>query len=280
MSLTEAEKLELKQINETIEKVKKDNLCYFFKPYKWQRDLLELIRKKNTCACLASNKIGKTCFGSNTVISWALGYEPWSVVNADYPGAVKVGKLFYKPSSLGKPAPTKIRIVGLDWKEHIGDTIVPELKKWAPAGMYTTKKNEQGVEHIWEWYNKSEFRIMCNSQDDMVFESFICDGAWLDEPPEYNKYIGMSRGLFLRLGKMLFTLTPLKSAAWVLDEIVLSKRGDVGILDKLDIRANEDTYNDEVNKLKELGLNANQSEKYFDLLLYENKQKSIYVKLV
>ena len=48
MSLTEAEKLELKQINETIEKVKKDNLCYFFKPYKWQRDLLELIRKKNT----------------------------------------------------------------------------------------------------------------------------------------------------------------------------------------------------------------------------------------
>lgn len=264
------------EIDDELDKVRKANLCYFFAPYKWQMQTLDTIRRKNTTAVIISNKNGKTALGANTVISWALGYEPWNEVDKNYPDAVCVDGIYFKFSSLGIKPPVKIRIVGLDWREHIGDTIVPELKKWAPDGMYHTKKNEQGVEHIWEWFNGSEFRIMCNSQDDMVFESFRCQAAWLDEPPERNKYIGISRGVYLDNGKILFTMTPLK-AAWVLDDIVLSDRGDIGVIDKLDIRANEDTYRDDCNKLYSLGLNEQQVSKYFDLLLFENKAKGRYV---
>ena len=272
----EALKKELVDINRKLDDITNTHRCFFFKPYKWHERTLQVIPNKNITACIASNKIGKTCLGANTVISWALGFEPWSPVDKNYPDAVEYQGKYYKPSSLGKSPPVKIRIVGLDWKEHIGETIVPELKKWAPIGTYTTRKNEQGVEHEWDWFNKSEFKIMCNSQDDMVFESFLCDAAWLDEPLEKRKFTGISRGVFMVNGKVLFTMTPL-SAAWVLDEIVLSGRGDIGIIDKLDIRANEHTNNDEFDKLGKMGISATQIEKYFDLLLYEDKEKGKYV---
>lgn len=264
------------EIDDELEKVRKANLIYFYEPFEWQKRVFEMLAKKNMVAVPAPNKIGKTTDGSNTVISWVLGYEPWNEVDKDYPNAVCVDGIYFKPSSLGKKPPVKIRIVGLDWKEHIGETIVPELKKWSPEGTYITKKNEQGVEHDWTWFNGSEFKIMCNSQDDMVFESFLCDGVWVDEPPEQKKFAGLSRGMFMVNGKILFTFTPLK-AAWVLDEIVLSDRGDIGIIDKLDLRANEHTYNDEIEKLKKMGLDDKQIEKYFDLLFYEDKSKNKYV---
>lgn len=265
-----------KELDEQLEKIRKANLIYFFEPFEWHKRGAEILRKKNMVAVVASNKIGKTCFGATTVISWSLGYEPWNEVGKNYPDAVCVDGIYFKPSSLGKKPPVKIKIVGLDWKEHIGETIVPELKKWAPEGLYTTKKNEQGVEHDWEWFNGSEFKIMCNTQDDKVFESFLCDGVWTDEPLEKKKFAGISRGVFMVNGKILFTFTPL-DAAWVLDDIVLSDRGDIGIIDHLNLKANEHTYSDECEKLKNLGLSDKQIERYFDLLFYEDKAKKKYV---
>ena len=74
-------------------------------------------------------------------------------------------------------------LTGEDWKLHIGRTLVPELKKWAPDGWYTTKKNEQGTEYFWEWKNKSTLTIMSYSQEDDLFESFRAQGLLMDEPP-------------------------------------------------------------------------------------------------
>ncbi|MCK5132399.1 MAG: ATP-binding protein [Candidatus Sabulitectum sp.] len=285
--LSEARKAELIREKEQIEAEmlrdlealaadKDANLCFHYSPYAWQRRLIEGIRDKNTTVVTSSNKIGKTAMGANIVISWALGYEPWNEVTADYPGAVQARGKYYAPDSLGIAGKRKIVITGEDWKLHIGETLIPELKKWAPAGEYTTKKNEQGVEYIWNWKNGNQFVIMCYTQDDKLFESFRCQGAWFDEPPPKTKYDGISRGLLLDRGKKLLTMTPL-AQPWVLDDLVLSNRKDIFVLDRLLITENEDLYKADCDILKESGLDEGNIELFFDKLLYKDKEKDLPV---
>lgn len=271
----EKEKLQrdLLALKEKMRVYEETHRCYFFKPYKWQKErILDVLPGKNTLVVTSSNKIGKTGVGANIVISWALGFEPWNEVGSDYPGAVNVKGHYYRPSSLGIAPPVKIVIVGEDWKLHIGETIVPELKKWAPEGEYDTKKNEQGVEYIWHWKNGSQFVIMCYTQDDRQFESFRCQGAWMDEPPPKPKYDGLSRGLLLDHGKKLLTLTPLREA-WILDDLILSKRSDIGVVDGLCITENEQLFQEDIRILKEAGLSDEQAATFFDLLLYKDPIK-------
>lgn len=249
---------------------------FFFKPFRWQEKALGVVRNKNTTAIVCSNKIGKTSLGANIVISWALGYEPWSIVSKDHPEAIDVGGQFYKKSSLGIKPPVNIIITGEDWKLHIGRTIVPELKRWSPKGWYTTKKNEQGVDFLWEWNNDSMFTIMCYTQDDDLFESFRAQGAWEDEPPEKNKHIALSRGLLLDGGKTLMTLTPIKEA-WILDEIVLSGRKDIGVVENLCITENPQLLNWDVRILQGFGFDEKVIREYFNSLLYDDAEKKIPV---
>lgn len=249
------------------------NRVFFFRPYKWQERVLETIRKKNTTAAIATNKIGKTSLGACIVISWALGYEPWTQgydkANVD---AIQVEGKWYRCSSLGIKPPVNIVITGEDWKSHLGRTIVGELKKWAPEGLYVTKKNEQGVEYHWTWHNGSTFVMMAYTQDDDLFESFRCQGAWEDEPPPKSKHVALSRGLLLDNGKTFMSLTPIKEP-WILDEIVLSGRRDVGIIDGLSILDNPDLVASELKVLKKLGLNELNIAEYYDLLLFDDPEK-------
>jgi len=84
----------------------------------------------------------------------------------------------------------------------------------------------------------------------------------------------MSRGLLLDNGKTLMSFTPIKEA-WILDDIVLSGRKDVGIVDGLCITDNPDLYNSDYAMLDPL--TAAEKEEFFDLLLYEDKEKKKYV---
>jgi hypothetical protein len=258
---------------ERISQLENNFRIFFWKPYPWQERLLEMVREKNTTAAISSNKIGKTAALANIVISWALGYEPWHSVTKDYPGAVERGGEYYRPSSLGIKPPVNLIITGEDWKLHLGRVLIPEMKKWAPVGWYETKKNEQGVEYLWDWVTGSTITFMSYTQDDDLFESFRAQGAIMDEPPPKSKYAAMSRGLLLDNGKTLLSLTPLKEA-WILDEIVLSGRRDIGIVDGLNITDNPDLYNSDLKTLDEMGLDDAQKQRFFDLLLYENKEKA------
>lgn len=262
--------------DERIEAYIKANACFFWEPYPWQERALKTIHEKTTTAIISSNKIGKSCLVINILISWLLGYEPWKYINKDDPDAICEGGQYYRKSSLGIKPPVNLILTGEDWKLHIGRVLVPELKKWAPQGWYETKKNEQGTEYYWEWNNGSTLTIMSYSQDDDLFESFRAQGVVMDEPPPKSKYSAMSRGLLLDCGKTLLSLTPLKEA-WILDEIVLSGRRDIGIVDNLNITDNPDLYNDDLKLLGEMGLNNEQKGCYFDLLLYENVAKALPV---
>ena len=256
---------------------RKETAVFFWQPYPWQQRALDIVRQKNTTAAVASNKIGKSAFGACVVISWALGYEPWNTVSADDPDAVcekddHGNKYYYRRSSLGIKPPVNIIITGEDWKLHLGRVIVPELKKWAPVGLYKTRKNEQGVDFYWDWHNKSTFTLMSYTQEDDLFESFRAQGAWEDEPPPKTKHIALSRGLLLDNGKTLLTLTPLKEA-WILDEIVLSGRKDIGVVDKLKITDNPDLVRSDHDVLVDLGLTLEQRREFWGLLLYEDLER-------
>ncbi len=259
-------------VEDKIQGLRDSNRCFYWTPYPWQVRALEKMHEKTTVAAVASNKIGKTAFGANVVISWALGFEPWNPVDKDHPKAVKFGEDYYHASSLGIKPPVNIIITGEDWKLHLGRVIVTELKKWSPKDWYSSKKNEQGVEFYWEWFNKSTFTLMCYTQDDDLFESFRAQGAWEDEPPPKTKHTALSRGLLLDNGKTLMSLTPLKEA-WVLDDIVLSGRKDIGIVDGLMITSNPALVKDDVRTLNAMNLDDFQKNEYFNKLLYDDPEK-------
>jgi len=264
-------KKQKEELRKELERIKKQAGAFFFKPYEWQRRFVEALRSYNVAISASSNKRGKTAIGSNVVISWALGYEPWNQIEKGSPDGVEVRGRWYRKSSLGIDPPVDIIITGEDWKLHIGKTIVKELKRWAPPGEYETKKNEQGVEYYWTWNNGSTFTIMCYSQDDDLFESFRAQAAWLDEPAPKKKFDGIARGLLLDRGKIIMTMTPLKEP-WILDELILSGRKDVYI-DEGNILDNEALYREEVELLKQLKLSDHQIQRYFDLILYDDKEK-------
>ncbi|MDO9528024.1 MAG: hypothetical protein Q7J27_02570 [Syntrophales bacterium] len=257
---------------ERIEAFRKNHAIFFFEPYPWQARALEVICDKNTTAIISSNKIGKSALAINVLISWLLGYEPWSYVEEG--GGVERGGVWYRESSLGIKPPVDLILTGEDWKLHIGRVLIPEIKKWAPAGWYLPKKNEQGVEYFWKWNNGSTLTLMSYSQDDDLFESFRAQGVVMDEPPPKSKYMAMSRGLLLDQGKTVLSLTPIKEA-WILDEIVLSGRKDVGIVDGLKITDNPDLYKSDCDVLKDLS--EEQLGKFFDLLLYDDVEKELPV---
>ena len=94
----------------------------------------------------------------------------------------------------------------------------------------------------------------------------------MDEPPPKDKYAAMSRGLLLDCGKTLLDLTPIKEA-WILDEIVLSGRRDIGIVDGMNICDNPDLLKSDIAVLDGMGLDEVKKKKYFDLLLYENVER-------
>ena len=211
----------------------------------------------------------------NILISWLLGYEPWTQGYTGPDAVIECGQS-YRSSSLGIKPPVNLILTGEDWKLHCGRVLVPELKKWAPTGWYQTKKNEQGVEYYWEWNNKSTLTIMSYSQEDDLFESWRAQGVVMDEPPPKSKYSAMSRGLLLDCGKTLLSLTPIKEA-WILDEIVLSGRRDIGVVDGMNITDNPDLYNSDLKMLGCMGLDDAQKQAFFDLLLYEDKPKQVPV---
>jgi hypothetical protein len=272
-----------KSTQDQVDKIKALNQIFFFKPYPWQKDTLKRLRLKNTTAIISCNKIGKSCLVINVIGSWLLGYEPWQYVNKDEPGAVNIGRHWYRGSSLGISPPVDIILTGEDWKLHIGRTLVPELKKWLPQGWYRTKKNEQGVEYLWtfrnrkgSWHRPSTLTIMSYSQDDDLFESFRAQGVIMDEPPPKSKYKAMSRGLLLDNGKTVLSLTPIKEA-WILDDIVLSGRKDIEVIDGLKITDNPDLLASDVSVLAPY-LTNEQIGEFFDLLLYEDAEKQTPVK--
>jgi len=96
----------------------------------------------------------------------------------------------------------------------IQQTIIPELKRWFPAGRYTTSKRGKSYEYRWKTDTGFEFDLMSYEQDVKGFESSTLGWAWFDEPPPLPIFKAtvarMRRG-----GVIVITATPLVGSSWM-----------------------------------------------------------------
>lgn len=262
---------------------KSTHLWEYFERFRWQDNISSVLRRKMIVLAPMPNGTGKTTELVCSLASWAAGYEAWNEVDADYPGAVcpnRPGHLkqWYKPSSLGIKPPVRLRLTGEDWNHHLGQVVVPEMKKWFPMEDWDTKKNTSGVDYFWTHKpTGSTIELMTHDQDLKLFEAWRGHGWGADEPPKYGIFKAMSRGLAENRGKMFFPSTPLKEA-WMLDELILKNRSDVGVIKDLTLLDNEISFSNDVKILDELGIpgkvtkywreSDGQKKHFFELLLY------------
>lgn len=270
----ELERLEREELRllEERERYIVSHLWEYFNPFRWQERLLRKIRESLITIAPAPNKIGKTAMVAVILESWLSGYEAWNEVDQDYVGGVKVGGRYYRPSSLEIAPPVKVRLTGEDWNHHLGQVVVPELKKWFDMSRYTTKKNTQGVDYFWTHVNGSTLELLTHGMEDDLYESWFGHGWIPDEPPPEKKFTAMARGLFGNRGKILIPTTPLKEA-WILDKLVLSNRRDVAVIDDLCCLDNEIFYDHDDRILTEMGLSGKRTRHHWEM---EGQKKEFF----
>ena len=176
----------------------------YWKPHPKQEEFIR--SKARTRLVLGGNRSGKSEGGTIEDVSHALGYRPYlDPSDPDY--------------KVDVPIPNKGRICGEDYRNHIGNVIIPKLKTWIPKHELTSiKRNPQGVEILFVFKNGSTIELMTYEQDSEKFEGSDNDWVHFDEPPPRDIYIAATRGLIDRMGKCWFTMTPLKEA-WIKNEI-------------------------------------------------------------
>jgi len=204
-------------------KYREGNLIEFFEPIEpYQTKIIEYIQAgKKTVTLQGANQIGKTTLGAAICGSFCLGIQPWDG----------------KETIFGR-RPVKGRILCSDWENHAAKVIVPELKKWFPIGQYgTPKKNNLGIEALWQFKSGSTLELLTNKQDTRDHEGWKGDFVWADEPPDRDKYVANKRGLIASNGLFLLTMTAV-SQSWVLDEIVLNTEPTFASVTEIPIRSN------------------------------------------
>lgn len=182
----------------------KEEKIRYWKPHPKQLDAVR--SKAKIRLVLGGNRSGKSEWGVIEAISHALGYRPYlKQDDPDYLVDVKI--------------PSRGRICGEDYRNHIGNIIIPKLREWIPKGeIAEIKKNPQGVEILWVLKNGSTLELMTYEQESDKFEGADSDWVWFDEPPPRAIFIASYRGLVDRNGKCWFSMTPLKEP-WIKNEL-------------------------------------------------------------
>ena len=180
---------------------------FFYPPNPKQQEVLDawLNPQYKTFSITGANQIGKTTLEVVLIYSILAGYYLWNDQRIPFPHG----------------RPRKIRYVGQGWESHIKATIIPTLEEWRPHNRpYDTKKNNQGIDAYWkDMITGSTMEIMSNSQETSLFEGWVGDFAFHDEPPDRDKWIANARGLIARQGRAFIGATLLKEA-WIYREVV------------------------------------------------------------
>ena len=107
--------------------------------------------------------------------------------------------------------------------ELVEKVVVPEIIKWLgeEADAWTIQKKGKRYESWFVAPNGSICDVLSYEQKPKEFEGVALDYLWLDEPPPYAIW-GACTSRFLKAGRgeINMTMTPLRGAAWVNDELV------------------------------------------------------------
>lgn len=206
----QVEQLEMKELEilQLLKKHKEDcPIEYFTRPNPPQKALLDAFNNDRFKVFVFSggNRVGKTTIGTIIAISHMIGYYPWS----------------NQPIQFSHNLPRKIRYIGQDWERHIGQVVIPVLKKWFPHNrLCYIKKNMVGIEAFWrDDKTGSILEVLSNRQESDLHEGWDGDLIIYDEPPHREIRIANARGLVDRNGRELFCMTLLKEG-WIDREII------------------------------------------------------------
>jgi len=151
------------------------------------------------------NQSGKTTSGIADVQSYALGYRPW--LPKDHPDF-----------KIDVPVPNQGRVLCLDYKTSLKETIIPKLMEMAPEGFWDFKNDGQGNPVLWKGKNGSVVHVLSYQSDPRKCESGTYHWAFFDEPPPKWAYTATLRGLIKHQGNLWIAGTAVVEP-WVFEEI-------------------------------------------------------------
>lgn len=211
-----------------------------------QKKFHELVKIKRMTMFLGGNRSGKTTGGRMQALAHVYGYRFWEVPNlklapnGDLPPRETVSPDYWVRRVDGIPirVPNVGMIVsGLPRLRGIGQNIFPGLWDSLPENLRneTLKvkviRSAGSVPDYMEFPNGSKVIFASEEQDDMTFEGFTLDWAWVDEPVRKAIYSALWTRLFDFVGSMWLTLTPLEArAAWMYFDLVQKKDEKSGLV--------------------------------------------------
>jgi hypothetical protein len=194
---------------------------------------------------LGGNRSGKTTAGVQQSLAYVYGYRFWEVPglklarNGDLPSRDSIPTQYWTRRHDG--IPTRVPSVGmvvsgLPRLRGIGQTIFPKLWEALPAALKLPNitrvlRSSGGCADWMEFPNGSKILFASEEQDDMTFEGFTLDWAWVDEPIRKSIFSALWARLFDFQGPLHLTLTPLEArAAWMYFDLVQHKDEKTGLV--------------------------------------------------
>lgn len=165
------------------------------------------------------NRAGKSTFGA---------MEMFYAMTKRYPDWYPVSKRFNRPVR-GAVSATSFGVVMR--------VIEPKISSLMPRGEYSVKRTAQGFPSQYKFKDGSTLDVLTLEMDLMAFQGADWDIAWLDEPQQRSKFLGITRGLVDRRGRMIITFTPL-TEPWMKEELADKADGTNIDLITADIRDN------------------------------------------
>ena len=153
------------------------------------------------------NRSGKTTFGINEDIAYMCGRRLW--LPEDHPRYFTP----FKPPVKG--------VLFCESYELFQDVHVPKFYEWTPAGWIKEIRkqgNTVGIKFVAGPGKGSQIKFQTYEQKAKKAESKDWHFAHFDEPPPYDVYMAVTRGMVDHGGKIWLTMT-LLSEGWLWDEI-------------------------------------------------------------
>jgi len=216
----------------------------YYQPHGKQRTFHDMARCVRRRLFLGGNRSGKTTGGRHEAVAHAYGYRYWEVPDlklgpdGDLPPRDQIPTVHWIRRHDGIPVrvPNVGAVIsGLPRQKGIGQNIWPALESMLPErtrSRLRVIRSAGGVPEFCDLPNGSRIIFLSEEMDDMVFEGWSADWAWVDEPIRQSIYSALWARLFDYQGSIWFTLTPLAAkCAWMYQSMYLERPKDVGVVE-------------------------------------------------
>jgi len=183
---------------------------------------------------MGGNRSGKTVGGAVLAVCYMTGEHTLHDENGEE------FHLDYVPS-----APTRGRIVGVDFNLGINQIIIPEIKRWLPSKYLIGNSWDQSyskTDRILTLANGSTCEFMSYEQDREKFQGTSRDWTWFDEEPPNEIFKECLVRLIDADGAWWLTMTPLIEMSWTYDTLYEpALAGDISV-EVIEVETFENPY--------------------------------------